>query len=88
MKLHDLVKEIQDELVNGVLDFIIYKEGRQWKYEDFDETDKEDVEKYEVIKTTVDPRAIIVNGNESYAYSSLKYLEMQTRKIYKAERGN
>jgi len=89
MTLVELAKELQDDLVEGIQNFIIYKEGKQWKRygfssydtEDFMPEDEEDKEEYNRVKS-IDHKAIIVNGYNNFPNYTLQFIQYQIKNIY------
>jgi len=87
MKLQEIAEEIQQDLEEGKLNFIIYKVGRQWKYEKYDSYDdniNEDAQKrYFAITNRIDDEAIIVNGKKDFDFYDSKYIQNQIKDLIK-----
>jgi len=87
MKLQEIAEEIQQDLEEGKLNFIIYKVGRQWKYEKYDSYDdniNEDAQKrYFAITNRIDDEAIIVNGKKDFDFYDSKYIQNQIKYLIK-----
>jgi len=87
MKLQEIAEEIQEDLEEGKLNFIIYKVGRQWKYEKYDSYDdniNEDAQKrYFAITNRIDDEAIIVNGKKDFDFYDSKYIQNQIKYLIK-----
>ncbi|SCY31953.1 hypothetical protein [Alkaliphilus peptidifermentans] len=84
MRLQQLAEELQKDLEEGRLNYIIYQQGRQWKYENYDNTSDNlnDAEKrYLTIKNRVDDKAIIVNGKKDFSDYDIKYIQKQIKSL-------
>ena len=85
MRLQELVEEIQQDLEEGKLNFIIYQEGRQWKYEKYDsygdKINEEAEKRYFTIKYRIDDEAIIVNGKKDFISYDLKYIQKRIKDL-------
>jgi len=90
MKLQEIAEEIQQDLEEGKLNFIIYKVGRQWKYEKYDSSNdniNEDAEKrYFTIKNRIDDEAIIINGKKDFDFYDIKYIQNQIKDLIKSNK--
>ncbi|SDK67050.1 hypothetical protein [Natronincola ferrireducens] len=88
MRLKELAEKLQEDLEAGILNFIIYQQGRQWKYEVYDscseKVNDEEEKKYLTIKHRVDDKAIIVNGKKNFSSYDIKYIQNQIKSL----RGN
>ncbi|MCC5911079.1 MAG: hypothetical protein JJT76_11650 [Clostridiaceae bacterium] len=84
MRFQELAEAIQGDLQEGILYFIIYQDGRQWKYEKYD-NDSDDIDeeqkKYLIIKHRVDDKAIIVNGKKHFDFYDIKYIQNQIKHL-------
>ncbi len=87
MKLQEIAEEIQQDLEEGKLSFIIYKVGRQWKYEIYDnsaDSINEEAEKiYFTIKNRIDDEAIIINGKRDFDFYDIKYIQNRIKDLIK-----
>jgi len=88
MTLIQLSKQIQSELKEGVLNFIIYKQNNTWLWEYFDIglslkdcPDPDAVREYNKYKA-IDPKIIIINGYEHFAAYNLKYIQEHIKTLY------
>lgn len=85
MRIHELAEALQPELEKGNVTFIIFQEGRQWKFEPYGtgyEIDDEAEKRFLTIKHRIDDKAIIVSGTDFDDYD-LKYLQNQIKKLKK-----
>ncbi|AKL96305.1 hypothetical protein CACET_c28600 [Clostridium aceticum] len=86
MRLPELAKELQVDLEEGVLNFIIYQVGRQWKYEKYDScsenVNEEEEKKYLNIRNKVDDQAVIINGKRDFSSYDLKDIQQQIKKLH------
>lgn len=86
MKLQEIAEEIQEDLQEG-LSFIVYKVGRQWKYEKYESSSEqvnEEAEKrYFTIKNRIDNEAIIINGKKDFDFYDVKYIQNQIKELIK-----
>ncbi len=89
MKLQEIAEEIQEDLEKGKLSFIIYKEGRQWKYEKYDSSSEnlnEDAQKrYFTIRNRIDDEAIIINGKKDFDFYDIKYIQNRIKDIVRGK---
>ncbi len=93
MRLKELAEELQPALKEGTKNFIVYQQGRQWKYENYDicdsdtgKVDEKEEKKYFMIKQRLDDKAIIINGNRdfnTYDLDNLNYIQNQIKKLKK-----
>jgi len=87
MRLQELAEELQQDLEEGKLNFIIYQKGRQWKYEKYDSykdnINPDEEKKFLNIKLRVDEKAIIVNGEKDFSFYDLKYIQNQIKNLHK-----
>jgi len=85
MKLQEIAEEIQQDLEEGKMSFIIYKVGRQWKYERYesssDQVNEEAEKRYFVIKNRIDSEALIVNGKKDFDYYDIKYIQNRIKEL-------
>lgn len=85
MRLQEMAEEIQEDLEEGILNFIIYQDGRQWKYESYDsnnsKTNEEAKLRYLNIKMNIDSEVIIVNGKKDFSFYDLKYIQKQIKNL-------
>ncbi|ABW18878.1 hypothetical protein [Alkaliphilus oremlandii] len=85
MKLQELAEEIQEDLQEGNLNFIIYKVGRQWKYEIYDsyedDVNEEAQKKFFTIKNRIDDEAIIINGKKDFDFYDVKYIQQRIKDL-------
>ncbi|SNS85846.1 hypothetical protein SAMN05446037_102443 [Anaerovirgula multivorans] len=86
MRLQELAEELQEDLEKGILNFVIYQEGRQWKYENYDSysdnVNDEEEKKYLTIKHRVDLQAVIVNGKKDFISYDIEYIKKQIKKLH------
>ncbi|AOY78141.1 hypothetical protein [Clostridium formicaceticum] len=86
MRLQELAKELQADLEAGIVNFIIYQEGRQWKYIRYDscsnDVNEEEEKKYMLIKNRVDDQAVIVNGKRDFTSYDLKDIQQQIKNLH------
>lgn len=86
MRLQELAEELQQNLEEGILNFIIYQVGRQWKYENYDSysdnVNEEAQRRYQTIKYKIDDKAFIVNGKKDFASYDLKYIQKRIKDKY------
>lgn len=86
MRLQELAEELQEDLEKGILNFIIYQEGRQWKYENYDScsdnVNDEEEKKYLTIKHRVDLQAVIVNGKKDFSSYDIASIKKQIKKLH------
>lgn len=89
MKLQEIAEEIQEDLEKGKSSFIIYKEGRQWKYEKYDSSSEnlnEDAQKrYFTIRNRIDDEAIIINGEKDFDFYDIKYIQNRIKDIVRGK---
>lgn len=93
MRLKELAEQLQQPLKEGEKSFIIYQQGRQWKYEAYEpwEPNQETVneveeKKYFMIKQRLDDKAIIINGKKDFdpdELEDLDYIQNQIKKLKK-----
>lgn len=85
MRLQEMAEEIQEDLEEGILNFIIYQDGRQWKYESYDSNNSKINEeaklRYLNIKMNIDSEVIIVNGKKDFSFYDLKYIQKQIKNL-------
>lgn len=90
MKLQEIAEEIQQDLEKGELSFIIYKVGRQWKYEEYssssDNVKEEDEKRYFTIKNRIDDEAIIINGKKDFDFYDTKYIQDRIKDLIKSNK--
>ncbi|QUH25753.1 hypothetical protein [Serpentinicella alkaliphila] len=85
MRIQELAEALQPELEKGNMNYIIFQEGRQWKFEPYGTIDKiedEDEKRFLTIRHRIDDKAIIVSGQD-FDYYDLKYLQNQIKKLRK-----
>ncbi len=87
MRLKELAEKLQSDLEAGTLNFIIFQQGRQWKYEVYDSNsdcvNEEAEKKYLTIKNMVDDKAVIVNGKNDFSSYDLNYIQKQIKNLRK-----
>ncbi|ABR49853.1 hypothetical protein Amet_3734 [Alkaliphilus metalliredigens QYMF] len=87
MKLPELAEILQADLEAGVLNFIVYQEGRKWKYENYgrdnDNVNQEAEKKYITIKSKMDDRAIIINGKKDFSFYDVEYIQKKIKALYR-----
>lgn len=86
MRLQELAERLQEDLEKGVLNFIVYQVGRQWKYENYDSyidnINDDEEKKYLTIKHRVDDQAIIINGKKDFSSYDIEYIKKQIKKLH------
>lgn len=89
MKLVEIAEEIQGDLEEG-RSFIIYKVGRQWKYEGYnsnsEKVNPEDEKRFFTIKNRIDDEAIIVNGKKDFDFYDIKYIQNRIKELVNKNR--
>lgn len=87
MRLNELAEILQPELEEGVSNFIIYQDGRQWKYEKCHgykgNLNEKEEKNYLTIKYTLDEKAIIVNGEKDFSSFDLEVIQKQIKDLRK-----
>ena len=86
MRMQELAEELQPKLEEGTSNFVIFQEGRQWKYESFgpiQDMEEEDRKRFLFIRNRIDDKAIIVNGKTDFDYYDLKYIQNQIKQLRK-----
>lgn len=85
MRIQELAEKLQKDLEDGTMNFIIYQQGRQWKYEPYDShkdnVNEEEEKKYLTIKHRIDDKAIIVNGKKDFSSFDIKYIQNQIKSL-------
>lgn len=85
MRLQELAEELQEQLEDGILSFIIYQQGRQWKYESFSSNTEEERDKGKMlflrIKHQLDDDAVIINGKKDFEDFDIKYIEKRIKEL-------
>lgn len=79
MRLHEIAEELQEALEEGK-SFIIYQQGRQWKYQNYEPNEEEKM-KFMLLKHNIDDKAKIINGKKDFEAYDLKYIEKRLKSI-------
>jgi len=79
MRLHEIAEELQEALEEGK-SFIIYQQGRQWKYQSYEPNEEEKM-KFMLLKHNIDDKAKIINGIKDFEAYDLKYIEKRLKSI-------
>lgn len=79
MRLHEIAEALQKDLEEGK-SFIVYQQGRQWKFENYQLNEEEKL-KFLLLKHKVDDKAIVINGKKDFEAYDLKYIEKQLKKL-------
>lgn len=80
MRIHELAEILQKDLEEGKQNFIVYQQGRQWKYEKYEVTEEEKL-KFILLKHNVDDKARIINGKKDFESYDLKYIEKKLKSL-------
>ncbi|MDR5658957.1 hypothetical protein RH915_05600 [Serpentinicella sp. ANB-PHB4] len=91
MRIQELAEELQEGLEEGVMNYIVYQEGRQWKYELYPSFNSENVNEEEekrflYIKYRLDDEVIVINGKKDFDSYDLKYIQKQIKAL-RSEKG-
>ena len=79
MRLHEIAEELQEALEEGK-SFVIYQQGRQWKYQSYEPNEEEKM-KFMLLKHNIDDKAKIINGKKDFEAYDLKYIEKRLKSI-------
>ncbi len=80
MRLHELAEELQRDLEEGKDSFIVYQQGRQWKFEKYLVNEEEKM-KYMLLRHRIDNKAMIINGKKDFESYDLKYIEKKIKAL-------